>query len=216
MPGVMYMDEPSWKEASTLMPWLWGFGPEKDWLWKHLEHLKSTTSSTTAGSTEVTGIIRLTDQEKYQQATRREALTLVMTKFLNLVGDLEAHDVPLTRLPEIVIGEVKGYYSAQVTLTVTSPSTEHSKTDTGHKQYPMTIEPWEYQAYKDATKTGAIQSAGKGVAEKKKTGKMYSLAGTNPFYKNSIPITNDTININHMTSSIWRPEEEWKGKHKIV
>lgn len=84
-------------------------------------------------SYEVTGIILVDPEAKLTEVTRREALTVLMTKFLRLVEELEKKEVLMDKLPEIVIGDVGGRYSAQVTLKLGHLSTEASLNGYGYK-----------------------------------------------------------------------------------
>lgn len=116
-----------------------------DWLEKYLTDIQVKFDGI---SYEISGIILLAEGHKIQEVTRREALTILMTKFLRLVEELEKKNVLMDKLPEIVIGDVGGAYSAQVTLNLGHLSTGASQTGyeiASPKKYPP-LKPNKYLA----------------------------------------------------------------------
>lgn len=142
--------------------------PGQDWLDKHLADIVTTAHW---DRYETTGVISLTEQEVLTAVTRREALTILMSKFLRLVEELDKKDTPLDKLPGISIGDMGGRYAALVILSFTRHSSDVSPTGYDYKtsaaipkykplepnKYPMDIQadssyaPWPEAGWKDKT-----------------------------------------------------------------
>lgn len=100
--------------------------------WEVVEKYLADVQVTFGGiSYEISGILLLENGEP--QSTTREALASLMTRFLRLTEELEKKDTVMDKLPEIVIGDVGGYYKAQVTLNLGHLSTGVSVKDSALK-----------------------------------------------------------------------------------
>lgn len=86
-----------------------------EWLGEFLEVTGTTTGTDTI---EITGLIRVPEDKKPD--SDKAAVVYLTTRFLALMDKARTEKMPLTRLPEIVIGQVGTGYQAQVTLTMRS------------------------------------------------------------------------------------------------
>lgn len=86
-----------------------------DWLGEYMEVTRTEIGT---DSMEVTGLVRVPEDK--QPDSDKATVVYLTTRFLALMDRVKKEGMPLTRLPEIVIGQVGNGYQAQVTLTIRS------------------------------------------------------------------------------------------------